>query len=921
MADAELRERNELTESPHAAEVDALLEELGSSELGLSVEQAQRRLSDVGPNKLPEPGQQHVILRFFSHFKNVLIYILLGAAVLKAIYQDWLDFAVILIVAIATAAIGFIQEGQAEKALAGIRNLLSLHASVKRDNEWGDVSAEELVPGDIVRIQPGDKVPADIRLISANNLEIDESALTGESVPASKSTDLTEADVVVGDRTSMAFSGTVVSTGSAVGLVTGTASNTEIGKIQSMISDVESIGTPLTQQLDTFGKWIAGIILAIAALMTLFGWVVYDNEPAELVDAAITFAVAAVPEGLPAIVTITLALGVQQMAGRQAITRKLTAVETLGQVTTICSDKTGTLTYNEMTVRGITTPGHSYSVTGDGYRPRGTVSDDEDDTTIEFGDQGDVDALVTAMVRCNDAGLREEDDNWSIVGTPTEGSLIVLGRKFGADFDEYERLAELPFDSDNKFMAVLDRDGDGETVLFAKGAPDQLLDRSSSQRASDGSTETVDHDRWNQAIDQLGAQGLRVLAAASAPVSSERTNHESGSDQQAQIDVDDVNELTFLGVVGIVDPPRDEAIDAIAECQTAGIKVTMVTGDHASTAAAISEQLGIPTSDDPIVVTGTELQGMDDEELARIAPKTDVFARTSPEHKIRIVSALQSQGQVVAMTGDGVNDAPALAKADVGVAMGINGTEATKEAAEIVLGDDNFATIRSAVAEGRRIYDNIQKSLIFILPTTFGQAMVVLLAVLFDFTPPLQPTQVLWVNLVTAVTLSLALAYEPAEPGVMGRAPRGKSDPLLTKLFIRRIVWVTVLITAATTGIFFYEEFNGSTFAMSQTTAVTMLVLAQVAYLFNSRFLHSTSLTPRVLIGNKVIWISIATLIVLQLAFTYLPFMQTLFHTTSITWREWAITAGLSVAIFVATEIEKAIAAAIEKRNVSVTAA
>jgi magnesium-transporting ATPase (P-type) len=507
------------------------------------------------------------------------------------------------------------------------------------------------------------------------------------------------------------------------------------------------------------------------------------------------------------------------------------------------------------------------------------------------------------MARCNDAALREADGDWSIVGAPTEGSLLVLAGKLGLDDSGYRRLAELPFDSANKFMAVIDRAADGTVQLIAKGAPDQLIDRCTSERDAAGSVRPIDPERWERIGQDLAAAGLRILAAASR----------AQDVPSATIRPDDVEGLTFLGIVGIADPPRAEAITAIAQCHEAGIRVTMITGDHAATAAAISSELGIPVGDVPRVVTGSELHRLGDAELAAIAPDVDVFARTSPEHKIRIVRALQKRGHIVAMTGDGVNDAPALTRADIGIAMGITGTEATKGAADIVLADDNFATIERAVSEGRRIFDNIQKSLMFILPTTFAQALIVLTAVLVGFTPPLQPTQVLWVNLVTAVTLSLALAYEPEEPGIMSRPPRPADGSIIDAILLPRVAWATALITAAAIWIFFMEQAADATLAEARTSAVTMLVLGQVAYLFNSRFLRTSSLSLAALRGNVAVWWSVGVLLALQLLFTYLPVMQEWFHTASISWREWAIAIGLSIAIFLAIEAEKLLVARVER--------
>lgn len=888
---------------PYAHPSAEVVRALHSSPSGLSSADAEQRRAQVGPNRLPERAERPVLLRLLSHFHNILIYILLGSAVLKAVYRDWLDFWVIVAVAVITALVGFLQEGQAERALAGIRKLLSVSARVRRDGHWIEVPGEDLVPGDVVRIRAGDKVPADVRLFSAVQLEIDESALTGESVPAAKDTEPAPRTAGVGDRTGMAFSGTLVTRGTGEGVVTATGADTEIGHIQTLITQAEPLTTPLTRQLNKLSTRIAIAILVTAAFMTVAGLLLHGDDPKTLLDSAITFAVAAVPEGLPAIVTITLALGVQQMAKRSAITRKLTAVETLGEVTTICSDKTGTLTLNEMTVRMIVTTADRYAISGEGYRPEGAATRASDGSPASLADAADLAALVTAMARCNDAALRHEDGTWTIVGAPTEGSLVVLARKLAFDPAGRTRIAELPFDSSRKFMAVLDREADGTRRLIAKGAPDRLLERCRTQAAAGGGTEPLDVPHWHRVISELGRQGLRVLAAAEAPA--------GGSDV---VSADDVRDLVFLGVVGIADPPRPEAIEAIGICRRAGIRVTMITGDHAATAAAIGADLGLSVGAAPYVVTGAEVDAMSDKDLADIAPAVDVFARTSPEHKIRVVRALQSRHQVVAMTGDGVNDAPALTRADIGIAMGITGTEVTKDAADIVLADDDFATIERAVAEGRRIFDNIQKSLMFILPTTFAQALVVLAAVLVGFVPPLQPTQVLWVNLVTAITLSLALAYEPAERGIMARPPRAPSRPVIDTVLLPRIVWVTLLIAAASTGVFFAQLNAGASLELARTTAVTMLVAGQVVYLLNTRFLRSTGFTWRVLMGNPVIWYCIGVLAVLQALFTYAPFMQTLFHTAPLGWTEWASVLVLSAGLFIAVEVEKAFAIAYERR-------
>ncbi|MEV7961587.1 cation-translocating P-type ATPase [Oerskovia paurometabola] len=900
--------------TPWALPPQAVLAEVGSSEAGLTAEQARTRLAEVGPNRLAPPARTPWWRRVLSQFDDVLIYILLVSAVLKAIVGDWIDFTVILAVAVINAAIGLIQEGRAEKALDGIRGMLSVHAQVRRDGAWAQVDADDLVPGDVVRVRSGDRVPADLRLLSGVNLRVDESALTGESVPASKSVDEVPAESGVGDRSSMLFSGTLISAGTGTGVVVETGETTEIGRIQTLISEVPSLETPLSRTLDAFGKKLAVLILVMAVVMVVIGRVFHGFETPELVSAAIGFAVAAVPEGLPALVTITLALGVQQMARRRAITRRLPAVETLGSVTTICSDKTGTLTKNEMTARTVRTAGHEYAVTGIGYAPDGEVS--LGGAPAPLAEHPDLRRLAEVMTLCNDARIVHEPtgegDGWRLVGEPTEGALRTLGLKAGLDPAGWRRVALVPFESENKYMATLSEDPDGGLHVLVKGAPDRVLDRCSTQTGPDGRPEPLDHDFWSAQIDEIGAQGLRVLAAA-------RTAADPG---RSTLDPQDVDAgLELVGLVGIVDPPRPEAVEAIAQCQDAGITVKMITGDHSGTALAIAREMGIVrdgagpgqigaagvAAAATKVLTGAELEAMSTEELRAVVQDVDVYARTSPEHKIRIVSALQSHGQVVAMTGDGVNDAPALTQADVGVAMGIKGTEATKEAAEVVLADDNFATIERAVEEGRRIYDNLRKSVLFLLPTNGAQSLVILVAVLLGWALPLQPVQVLWINMVTAVTLSLALANERAEPDIMSRKPRDAKASILTAAYLRRVLLVSVLIGGATMAVYFIERDQGMGVAEAQTTAVTMLALGQLAYLFNCRFLDRSSITPAVLKGNRAVWYSAGSLLALQAVFVYAPFMHSWFGSAPIGLREWGITLGLAVVVFLLVEAAKAL--------------
>lgn len=874
---------------PFALTVDEVEHELRTGDRGLSDADAAARLAVAGPNLLPEAKRTPAWLRFLGHFNDTLIFILLGAAAIKAVTGDWLDFWVIVTVAVINAVIGYVQEGRAEKALAGIRGMLSADATVRRDGAWTTIAAADLVPGDLVRLMPGDKVPADVRLAAATQLRIDEAALTGESMPSSKNLDAVPADAGVGDRTSMAFSGTIVSAGQGRGIVTGTGASTEIGKIQALVGEAGSLATPLTKQLDSFGKVLTLVILGMALVMMIIGRYLHGMPFPELISATIGFAVAAIPEGLPALVTITLAIGVQQMARRNAITRKLPAVEALGSVTTVCSDKTGTLTKNEMTVRSIITPLARYEVSGLGYEPAGAIT--------PAGGR-DLAAVLAVADLCNDAHITPGDGGrWSLVGEPTEGALKVVAMKGGGSGDGARRVGVVPFDSENKFMATLNEAPDGSRAILVKGAPDRLLDRALTQRGAAGA-EPLDRLFWEQSIDELSSQGLRVLAAARKPTRSDG------------VTIDDLDDLEFLGLWGIVDPPRPEAITAIADCHAAGIRVKMITGDHAGTAVAIGREMGLippaDAGDDVRVLTGGELEALSQEQLKAVVQDVDVYARTSPEHKIRIVRALQSHGEVVAMTGDGVNDAPALTRADVGIAMGIKGTEATKEAAEIVLADDNFATIRSAIAEGRRIYDNLRKSVVFLLPTNGAQSLVILVAVVFGLTLPLTPVQVLWVNMVTAVTLSLALAYEPAERGIMNRKPRAAGGSIIAGRELLFVLLVSLLIGGATLAVFAISLAVRGDIAVARTEAVTMLALGQLAFLFNCRFLSRSSFTTAVFRGNPVIWWSAGALLVLQLIFTYAPFMNALFGSEPLDLVGWLLPIAFSVVIFVVVEVLKA---------------
>lgn len=879
-------------EKAHTLEAEEALKKLDSDKGGLSSGNAEKRLEETGPNRLPESTGEGLIKRFFKHFNDILIYILMAAAFVTAILGHWVDTGVILGVIIVNALIGFIQEGKAEEALAGIRKMLSLKAYVLRDGAWNEMDADLLVPGDIVRLKSGDKVPADLRLLEAVNLRIEESALTGESVPTDKGIEPVDEISGVGDRSGMAYSGTMVTAGRGLGVVTATGSATELGRINTMISEVETLDTPLTIQMKRFGRILSLAIVGLAIIMGITGRLLHGLEAGELFLAAIGFAVAAIPEGLPAILTITLALGVKRMAGRNAITRKLNAVETLGSVTVICSDKTGTLTRNEMTVVEVTTPAGNYEVSGGGYEPKGGIS--MDGSEVSVSNHEDLQALLEVMEVCNDSEIREEEGRWSVIGEPTEGALRTLAAKAEFDSSSYKRIASIPFESENKFMATLNTLPDGGRRIMLKGAPDRLMGRCSYQRNKDGSSDTLDRSYWEERIEELAGKGLRVLAAAC---------RDTGEETE-KLSMEDVEEgMVFLGLTGIIDPPRPEAIEAVAVCKTAGIRVIMITGDHASTASAIGKKMGI--GDGEHAVTGEELERTSDEDLKKLVKDICIFARTSPEHKLRLVRALQALGEVTAMTGDGVNDAPALKRADVGVAMGIKGTEATKEAADIVLTDDNFTSIEQAIEEGRTIYDNLRKAILFILPTNGAEALVILAAVILGITLPLIPVQILWVNMVTAVTLALALAFEPSEPDIMKRPPRKSGESILGGSFILRLSYVSIIIGGATIAVFLFQKKHG--IELARTQAVNTLVFGQIFYLFNSRYLRESGMKLKRIFTNPVAWLMVGILLVLQALFVYAPFMHLLFSTAPMEASHWLPPLYTGIGVYLIVEGEKAI--------------
>ena len=879
----------------HTQTAEQVAETLHTRKEGLTPEQVTERRNKYGPNKLPEPPRRSWQMRLLSQFHNVLIYVLLAAGIVTMLLGHYVDSGVIVAVVIINALVGFIQEGKAEKAIDAVRNMLSQQAVVIRDGHRQQIPAEELVPGDRVFIQSGDRVPADLHMHKIRNLSVEEALLTGESVPVQKQKEPVATDAALGDRTNLAFSGTLVTYGQGTGTVIATGADTEIGRISTLLAEVTTLVTPLTRQMDSFARWLTGAILLIAIATMMFGYFVRDYALSEMFLAAVGLAVAAIPEGLPAIITIALAIGVQRMANRRAIIRRLPAVETLGSVSVICSDKTGTLTRNEMTVTTVVSARCTAEITGVGYDPHGVFTCDDKD--LHLKNLAELRELCRAGVLCNEAQLQQKEGDWFIEGDPTEGALLVLGAKSGINIkvlhQEMPRTDLIPFESEHRFMATLHHDHEGNGVIYMKGAIEAILPRCSQQMVN-GNMKPVDTQYWTEHQEQIAIQGKRTLALAMMKVPEE---HQI-------LHFDDVAEnMTLLGVVGIIDPPRDEAIQAVTECHEAGISVKMITGDHVATASAIAMQMGITES--PHALTGSELENMTDEQLQEAVEGIDVFARASPEHKLRIVKALQKQHHVVAMTGDGVNDAPSLKRADVGTAMGVKGTEAAKEASEMVLADDNFASIAHAVEEGRTVFDNIRKSILFILPTNGGEALTVMAAIALGTMLPVTPAQILWVNMITAVTLALSLTFEPTEPNVMNRAPRNTRSPILSRFMVWRIVFVSLLMVAGTFGLFLWEISNGVAIETARTVAVNTLVVLEVFYLLNSRFLTDSVMNKNGLFGNPYALYAIALVMFFQILFTYLPLMQLFFHTTPIDAAAWGRILVVGIILFIAVELEK----------------
>ncbi|MDF1821526.1 MAG: HAD-IC family P-type ATPase [Alcanivoracaceae bacterium] len=877
-------------DAAHAQTPEQSLAALSASRTGLTAEQVTARRNMVGENRLPQPQVRAWYLRLLAQFNNALLYVLLVSAVITLSLGYHTDAGVIVAVVVINALVGFIQEGRAEAALRSILSMVVSQVLVRRDGHTRQVPVEALVPGDIVLINAGDRLPADVRLLEARELRCDEAALTGESLPVDKHIAAVPIDAPLAERTGCAFMGTQVTAGGGLGVVIATGLDTQLGRIGEMVKSVDVPVTPLNRQLERFARGLSLAIVMVTVLAMFWGVYVTGLSWPDMFRAAVGIAVAAIPEGLPAVVTISLAIGVQRMARTRALVRKLPAVEVLGSVTVICSDKTGTLTRNEMTARELVLADAQYTCSGEGYSPAGDVLHNGAllDTVPE-----DLHALGRAALFCNDASVAQEGGQSVLHGDPTEGALYVLAHKLGVyagrGEEDWHRLDIIPFSTEKRFMAVLGHGREHQAMVYAKGAPERILAFCDHQlRGTE--TEPLDTQYWHSALAQLADDGMRVMALAMKA-------HDPDDATLSEDELD--SDMIFLGLVGITDPPRHEAREAIRQCRDAGIAVKMITGDNPRTAAAIGAQLGL---DSNAVMTGNDLAQLDDGALQEVVSRTAIFARTSPADKLRLVSALQQADQLVAMTGDGVNDAPALRRANIGVAMGMKGTDAAREAAAMVLTDDNFATITDAVREGRTVYDNIVKAILFVLPTSLVEAAVLLMAILLAVAMPVTPVQVLWVNMITAVTLAIALAFEPGEPDIMQRQPRRPGRGLITGLLLRRLLLIGLVGTAA---VFWMFVMHQQDVDRARTLAVTTLVLIEVFYLFSCRRLYVAAWANA---AGQGIWPAlVATVLVLllQFCFTVLPVMQHLFGTVALSAAQWGLCAATALVVVLVVELDK----------------
>jgi len=893
MSDGEQRAWHELP----AGEVGEILQ--CDPAVGLGAEEVEERLRECGRNVMT--GQKGVgeWMRFLLQFHQALIYILLAATGITVALGEWVDASVIFGVVLVNALIGYLQEAKAEKAIDALARMVVTEATVRRGGEKLRISSEDLVPGDVVLLQSGDRVPADLRLCRERSLQIEEAALTGESVPVEKSVGVLTGGTILAERSNLAFAGTLVTYGQGEGLVVETGDRTEMGRIAGLIGEAEDIQTPLTRKIGQFSRLLLYVILALAGLTFVVG-LLRGETWVEMFLAAVALAVGAIPEGLPAALTITLAIGVSRMAKRQAIVRKLPAVETLGSTTVVCSDKTGTLTQNQMTVQEIHAGGRLYHVTGSGYEAEGEIHFERNPVVV--GENVALIETLGAGLLCNDSRLVSgEEGRRTVHGDPTEAALIVSSQKAGMREEEMKsrmpRLETIPFESEYQYMATLHGGPEGARMIYMKGAVEALVERCSHFLNEDGGVEPLDREEVLRRAEEMAGRGLRVLAFArrEMPAAHSDLEHEHVAEG-----------LTFLGLQGKLDPPRPEAIAAVAKCRSAGIRVKMITGDHVLTAKAIAKQIGLEGGEEPLAVAGKDLAKLSEAELSELAEKAAVFARVGPEQKLQLVRALQGRGHVVAMTGDGVNDAPALKQADIGIAMGITGTDVSKEAADMILTNDNFASIEAAVEEGRGVFDNLTKFIVWTLPTNFGEGLVILAAVLFGTTLPILPVQILWINMTTAVLLGLMLVFEPKEREIMSRPPRDPGAPILTRGLLLRILLVALVMLGGCFGLFEWQERRGGSVEEARTVAVNVFVMVELFYLFNCRC-FSRSMFAVGLFSNPWLIVGALAMVGLQLVYTYVPAMNALFHSAPIDWEAWWRILLVGLAAYLLVGLEKLI--------------
>ena len=866
-----------------------------SLETGLTSAEATQRQERYGPNELKGKPGKSPILRFLLQFHQPLLYILLIAGTIKAFLGEWVNAGVIWGVTVINAIIGFVQESKAESAIAALASSVRTDATVLRDGQKVQIPSTELVPGDVVLLTSGDKVPADLRLMTARNLQVNESALTGESVAVEKragtEAPLLQPDAPLAERTNMAYAGSFVTFGQGRGIVVAIGNTTETGRISQLMEQSTNLTTPLTRKFDKFSRKLLYIILGVAALTFAVG-LGRGNSWVSMFEAAVALAVSAIPEGLPAVVTITLAIGVSRMARRHAIVRKLPAVETLGGATVICSDKTGTLTENQMTVQAIYAGGQNYTVTGGGYAPDGEIRWDE--KPVNLTDFPVLEECLKAGLLCNDSHLEEKEGQWKVVGDPTEGGLIVVANKAGLTQPDLERemprIEVIPFESEFQYMASLhentgSRDVSSSKIIYVKGSVEAILSRSHKGLDAEGQLTALDQEAVHREVEAMAQQGLRVLAFAKKSVPT----------HQNSVDHPDIEtDLIFIGLQGMIDPPRQEAINAVQACQEAGIQVKMITGDHAVTARAIASRMGFNKNGEVLGFTGQELSQMDQQELATAVEDGVVFARVAPEQKLRLMEALQSKGEIVAMTGDGVNDAPALKQADIGIAMGQAGTEVAKEAADMILTDDNFASIEAAVEEGRTVYRNLQKAIAFILPVNGGESMTILISVLLARELPILSLQVLWLNMVNSIAMTVPLAFEPKSDREMERPPRNPNEPLLSSNLLKRILVISIFNWILIFGMFEWIRRTTGDINLARTMAIQALVAGRIFYLLSISLLGSRlvrKLWGRIdQIGDvRAMGIGIACTVILQIIFSQWTLMNNLFYTAPLNLTHWLI--------------------------------